>query len=115
MQIHGIPVNLKLNSTVLMIASFVISVLAGLILNLAGAGRGVYVMLYSVGMAYLKLLFLLALPIVFLNLVSGVMQRLQLRSDLLRCQRNSPAERRDHRCAGPRQQNRCRLRPHLHR
>ena len=32
-------------------------------------------------MAYLKLLFLLALPIVFLNLVSGVMQRLQLRSD----------------------------------
>ena len=38
-------------------------------------------MLYSVGMAYLKLLFLLALPIVFLNLVSGVMQRLQLRSD----------------------------------
>ena len=81
MQIHGIPVNLKLNSTVLMIASFIISVLAGLILNLAGAGRGVYVMLYSVGMAYLKLLFLLALPIVFLNLVSGVMQRLQLRSD----------------------------------
>ena len=79
MQIHGIPVNLKLNSTVLMIASFIISVLAGLILNLAGAGRGVYVMLYSVGMAYLKLLFLLALPIVFLNLVSGVMQRLQLR------------------------------------
>ena len=41
MQIHGIPVNLKLNSTVLMIASFIISVLAGLILNLAGAGRGV--------------------------------------------------------------------------
>ena len=81
MQIHGIPVNLKLNSTVLMIASFIISVLAGLILNLAGAGRGVYVMLYSAGMAYLKLLFLLALPIVFLNLVSGVMQRLQLRSD----------------------------------
>ena len=81
MQIHGIPVNLKLNSTVLMIASFIISVLAGLILNLAGTGRGVYTMLYSVGMAYLKLLFLLALPIVFLNLVSGVMQRLQLRSD----------------------------------
>ena len=81
MQIHGIPVNLKLNSTVLMIASFIISVLASLILNLAGAGRGVYVMLYSAGMAYLKLLFLLALPIVFLNLVSGVMQRLQLRSD----------------------------------
>jgi Na+/H+-dicarboxylate symporter len=81
MQIHGIPVNLKLNSTVLMIASFIISVLAGLILNLAGAGRGMYVMLYSVGMAYMKLLFLLALPIVFLNLVSSVMQRLQLRSD----------------------------------
>ena len=86
MQIHGIPVNLKLNSTVLMIASFIISVLAGLILNLAGAGRGVYVMLYSVGMAYLKLLFLLALPLVFLNLVSGVMQRVQLQSD-----RSSPA------------------------
>ena len=86
MQIHGIPVNLKLNSTVLMIASFIISVLAGLILNLAGAGRGVYVMLYSAGMAYLKLLFLLALPLVFLNLVSGVMQRVQLQSD-----RSSPA------------------------
>ena len=81
MQIHGIPVRLKLNSTVLMIASFVLSVLAGLILNLVGAGRGVYMMLYTAGMAYLKLLFLLALPLVFLNLVSGVMQRLQLRSD----------------------------------
>ena len=81
MQIHGIPVNLKLNSTVLMIASFVISVLAGLIFGFAGAGRGVYVMMYTVGMAYVKLLFLLALPLVFLNLVSGVMQRVQLQSD----------------------------------
>ena len=86
MQIHGIPVNLKLNSTVLMIASFVISVVAGLIFGFAGAGRGVYVMMYTVGMAYLKLLFLLALPLVFLNLVSGVMQRVQLQSD-----RSSPA------------------------
>ena len=81
MQIHGIPVNLKLNSTVLMIASFVISVVAGLIFGFAGAGRGVYVTMYTVGMAYLKLLFLLALPLVFLNLVSGVMQRVQLQSD----------------------------------
>ena len=81
MQIHGIPVNLKLNSTVLMIASFVISVLAGLILGFAGVGRGVYVTMYTVGMAYLKLLFLLALPLVFLNLVFGVMQRVQLQSD----------------------------------
>ena len=81
MQIHGIPVNLKLNSTVLMIASFIVSVLVGLILGFAGAGRGVYVMMYTVGVAYLKLLFLLALPLVFLNLVSGVMQRVQLQSD----------------------------------
>ena len=81
MQIHGIPVNLKLNSTVLMIASFIVSVLVGLILGFAGAGRGVYVMMYTVGMAYVKLLFLLALPLVFLNLVSGVMQRVQLQSD----------------------------------
>ena len=81
MQIHGIPVSLKLNSTVLMIASFVISVLAGLLFGFAGVGRGVYVMMYTVGMAYLKLLFLLALPLVFLNLVSGVMQRVQLQSD----------------------------------
>ena len=81
MQIHGIPVNLKLNSTVLMIASFVISVVAGLIFGFAGVGRGVYVTMYTVGMAYLKLLFLLALPLVFLNLVSGVMQRVQLQSD----------------------------------
>ena len=86
MQIHGIPVKLKLNSTVLMIASFIVSVLVGLILGFAGAGRGVYVMMYTVGMAYLKLLFLLALPLVFLNLVSGVMQRVQLQSD-----RSSPA------------------------
>ena len=77
MQIHGIPVNLKLNSTVLMIASFVISVVAGLIFGFAGVGRGVYVTMYTVGMAYLKLLFLLALPLVFLNLVFGVMQRVQ--------------------------------------
>ena len=81
MQIHGIPVNLKLNSTVLIIASFVISVVAGLIFGFAGVGRGVYVTMYTVGMAYLKLLFLLALPLVFLNLVSGVMQRVQLQSD----------------------------------
>ncbi len=81
MQIHGIPVNLKLNSTVLMIASFVISVLAGLLFGFAGVGRGVYVTMYTVGMAYLKMLFLLALPLVFLNLVSGVMQRVQLQSD----------------------------------
>ena len=81
MQIHGIPVNLKLNSTVLMIASFVISVVASLIFGFAGVGRGVYVTMYTVGMAYLKLLFLLALPLVFLNLVFGVMQRVQLQSD----------------------------------
>ena len=81
MQIHGIPVNLKLNSTVLIIASFVISVGAGLIFGFAGVGRGVYVTMYTVGMAYLKLLFLLALPLVFLNLVFGVMQRVQLQSD----------------------------------
>ena len=81
MQIHGIPVNLKLNSTVLMIASFVISVVSGLIFGFAGVGRGVYVTMYTVGMAYLKMLFLLALPLVFLNLVSGVMQRVQLQSD----------------------------------
>ena len=81
MQIHGIPVNLKLNSTVLMIASFVISVVAGLIFGFAGVGRGVYVTMYTVGVAYLKLLFLLALPLVFLNLVFGVMQRVQLQSD----------------------------------
>lgn len=86
MQIHGIPVNLKLNSTVLMIASFIVSVLAGLLFGFAGAGRGVYLMMYTVGVAYLKLLFLLALPLVFLNLVSGVMQRVQLQSD-----RSSPA------------------------
>lgn len=81
MQIHGIPVSLKLNSTVLMIASFVISVLAGLLFGFAGVGRGVYVTMYTVGMAYLKMLFLLALPLVFLNLVSCVMQRVQLQSD----------------------------------
>ena len=81
MQIRGIPVNIKLNNTVLMIASFIISVLVGLILSAAGAGRGVNVMLFTVGMAYLKLLFLLAVPLVCLNLIAGVMAQLQLRSD----------------------------------
>ena len=61
MQIRGIPVNIKLNNTVLMIASLIISILAGLILGLAGTGRGVYMALYTAGMAYLKLLFLLAI------------------------------------------------------
>ena len=78
MLIHGIPVNIKWNNTVLMIASFIISVLAGLILNFAGVRRGASVMLFTVGMAYLKLLFLLAVPLVCLNLIAGVM--LQLRS-----------------------------------
>ena len=77
MLIRGIPVNIKWNNTVLMIASFIISVLAGLILNVAGASRGVSVMLFTVGMAYLKLLFLLAVPLVSLNLMAGIM--LQLR------------------------------------
>ena len=77
MQIHGIPVNIKLNNTVLMIASFIVSVLAGLILGFAGVSRGVSVMLFTLGMAYLKLLFLLAVPLVCLNLIAGVMLRLQ--------------------------------------
>jgi Na+/H+-dicarboxylate symporter len=77
MQIHGIPVNIKLNNTVLMIASFIVSVLAGLILGFAGVSRGVSVMLFTLGMAYLKLLFLLAVPLVSLNLIAGVMLRLQ--------------------------------------
>ena len=72
MQIRGIPVNIKLNNTVLMIASLIVSVLAGLILGVAGGGRGLNLMLYAVGMAYLKLLFLLAVPLVLLNLISGV-------------------------------------------
>ena len=78
MQIRGIPVNIKLNNTVLMIASLIVSVLAGLILGVAGGGRGLNLMLYAVGMAYLKLLFLLAVPLVLLNLISGVMLRLHI-------------------------------------
>ena len=78
MQIRGIPVNIKLNNTVLMIASLIVSVLAGLILGIAGGGRGLNLMLYAVGMAYLKLLFLLAVPLVLLNLISGVMLRLHI-------------------------------------
>ena len=83
MQIRGIPVNIKLNNTVLMIASLIVSVLAGLILGVAGGGRGLNLMLYAVGMAYLKLLFLLAVPLVLLNLISGVMLRLQIWFDNL--------------------------------
>ena len=80
MQIYGMPVNVKFNNTVLMIVSFIVSVLVGLILNFAEAGRGVNVKLFTLGMAYLKLLFLLAIPLVCLNLIAGVMMRLQLRS-----------------------------------
>ena len=81
MQIRGIPINIKLNSTVLLIASFIISVLAGLIFRFVNAGRGVNAMLFTAGMAYLKLLLLLAVPLVCLSLVDGVMARLQMRSD----------------------------------
>ena len=80
MLIRGIPVNMKLNNTVLMIASLIISVLTGLILGFAGAGRGVNTLLFTIGMMYLKLLFLLAVPLVCLNLIAGVMQRLQLKA-----------------------------------
>ena len=83
MQIRGIPVNIKLNNTVLMIASLIVSVLAGLILGVVGGGRGLNLTLYAVGMAYLKLLFLLAVPLVLLNLISGVMLRLQIWFDNL--------------------------------
>ena len=81
MQIRGIPVNLKLNNTVLLIASFIVSVLAGFLFRFAGAGPRVNMLLYTTGMAYLKLLLLLAVPLVCLSLVDGVMARLQMRSD----------------------------------
>ena len=81
MLIRGIPVNMKLNNTVLMIASLIISVLAGLIFRFAEAGRGINAFLFSVGMTYLKLLFLLAVPLVCLNLVTGVTHRFRMRSE----------------------------------
>ena len=81
MQVRGIPVNLKLNNTVLLIASFIVSVLAGLIFRFVNAGRGVNALLFTAGMAYLKLLFLLAVPLVCLNLVAGVLQRLKMQSE----------------------------------
>ena len=81
MQIRGIPINIKFNSTVLLIASFIVSVLAGLIFRFANAGRGMNMLLLTVGMAYLKLLLLLAVPLVCLNLVAGVMARLKMRSE----------------------------------
>ena len=81
MLIRGIPVNMKLNNTVLMIASLIISVLAGLIFRFAEAGRGVNALLFSVGMTYLKLLFLLEIPLVCLNLVAGVANRFRMRSE----------------------------------
>jgi len=83
MQVFGIPVNmkLKLNNTVLMIGSLIISVLAGFLFRFAGVGFKVNIMLFATGMAYLKLLFLLAVPLVCLNLVTGVMLRLRMRSD----------------------------------
>ena len=81
MLIRGIPVNLKLNTTVLMIASLIISVLAGFLFRFAGAGPRINMLLFTTGMAYLKLLFLLAVPLVCLGLVTGVMARLQMRSD----------------------------------
>ena len=93
MLLRGIPVNIKLNNTALMIASFVISIVAGLILGFMGAGRGVNAMLFAAGMAYMKLLFLLALPLVCLNLITGIMLRLQMRSG-----RQAPARLRFFHC-----------------
>jgi len=81
MLIRGIPVNLKLNNTVLMIASLIISVLAGFLFRFAGAGPRVNMLLFTAGLAYLKLLFMLAVPLVCLNLAAGVMARVQMRSD----------------------------------
>lgn len=81
MLIRGIPVNLKLNTTVLMIASLIISVLAGFLFRFAGVGPRVNMLLYTTGIAYLKLLLLLAVPLVCLGLVTGVMARLEMRSD----------------------------------
>ena len=80
MLIRGIPVNMKLNNTVLMIASLVVSILAGFIFRFAETGRGINAFLFSAGMAYLKLLFLLAIPLVCLNLVAGVALRFRMRS-----------------------------------
>lgn len=81
MLIRGIPVNLKLNNTVLMIASLIISVLAGFLFRFAGAGPRVNMLLFTAGLAYLKLLFMLAIPLVCLNLAAGVMARVQMRSE----------------------------------
>lgn len=81
MLIRGIPVNLKLNNTVLMIASLIISVLAGFLFRFAGAGPRVNMLLFTAGLAYLKLLFMLAVPLVCLNLAAGVMARVQMRSE----------------------------------
>lgn len=83
MQVFGIPVNMKmkLNNTVLMIASFIISVLAGFLFRFAGVGPRINMLLFTTGIAYLKLLFLLAVPLVCLSLVTGVMLRLRMRSD----------------------------------
>ncbi len=85
MRIREITDNMKtgkiiLNNTVLTIASFIISILAGLILSYAGAGRGLNAILFMLGMAYLKLLYLLSLPLVGLNLIAGIMLWLQMRS-----------------------------------
>ena len=83
MLIFKIPVNMKLqlNNTVLMIASLIISVLTGFLFRFAGVGFKVNTLLFATGMAYLKLLFLLAVPLVCLSLVTGVMLRLRMRSD----------------------------------
>lgn len=81
MLFRGIPVNIKLNNTVLMIASLIISVMAGFLFRFAGAGPRLNMLLFVTGMAYLKLLFLLAVPLVCLNLVTGVILRLRMRSD----------------------------------
>ena len=83
MLIRGIPVNMKmkLNNTVLMIASLIISVLAGVLFRFAGVAPRVNMLLYTTGIAYLKLLLLLAVPLVCLGLVTGVMAQLKMRSE----------------------------------
>ena len=80
MIIHGIPVRLKLNDTILNCIAALVSIVAGALLHFWDTGaRLAGALLFPTGLLYAKLFFLLAMPLVCLQIVCGVMRHLQER------------------------------------
>ncbi|MBQ8919212.1 MAG: cation:dicarboxylase symporter family transporter [Acidaminococcaceae bacterium] len=82
MIIHGIPVRLTLNDTIKNFLAVLISIAAGLLLRFWETGSRVAgAVLFPTGLIYVKLFFLLAMPLVCLQIVCGVIRHLQNREN----------------------------------